>query len=160
MAVVLVTGMSGTGKSSALAELERRGHHVVDTDHGGWTEEASSTDVRRPFEPLWREDRIYPRFDAIELLSAPADVIMERVAERDTNDYGKTTEQREFILEDLATVEPLLRAGATVEIDTRAPLAEVVDALERIGVTASRQSRAGRLGSAGPRTRGALGRPA
>jgi adenylate kinase family enzyme len=183
MAVVLVTGMSGTGKSSALAELARRGHRVVDTDDGGWTEEASSTDVRRPFEPLWRGDRIealldeheegvlflsgcvanqgvfYPRFDAVVLLSAPADVIMERVTGRDTNDYGKTIEQRELILEDLATVEPLLRGGATVEIDTRAPLAEVVDALERIGVTASRQSRAGRLGSAGLRTRGALGRP-
>jgi dephospho-CoA kinase len=33
MAVVLDTGMSGTGKSSALAELARRGHRVVDADH-------------------------------------------------------------------------------------------------------------------------------
>jgi predicted ATPase len=30
--------MSGTGKSSALAELEKRGFEVVDTDHDGWTE--------------------------------------------------------------------------------------------------------------------------
>ena len=48
--------MSGTGKSAALAELERRGHRVVDTDYGDWIE-----DVRLPdgsVEPLWNEERI------------------------------------------------------------------------------------------------------
>jgi dephospho-CoA kinase len=145
---VLVTGMAGTGKSSALAELAHRGHRVVDTDYGGW--------IERGAEPLWREDRIdqllnehengvlfvsgcvanqgkfYPRFDAVVLLSAPADVILERVAGRNTNDFGKTDSEREQILSDLAAVEPLLRRGATTDIDARAPLAEVVDALERI----------------------------
>jgi dephospho-CoA kinase len=148
VAVVLVTGMAGTGKSSALAELAHRGHRVVDTDYGDW--------IERGAEPLWREDRIdqlldehengvlfvsgcvanqgkfYPRFDAVVLLSAPADVILERVAGRSTNDFGKTDSEREQILSDLAAVEPLLRRGATAEIDARAPLAEVVDALERI----------------------------
>ena len=148
MTVVLVTGMSGTGKSSALAELARRGHRVVDTDYGGWIEGEP--------EPLWREDRIrelldehgdetlfisgcvanqgvfYDRFDAVVLLSAPADVILERVAVRATNDFGKTDAERDRIISDLAAVEPILRRGATAEIDTRAPLAEVVDALERI----------------------------
>ena len=148
MAAVLVTGMSGTGKSSALAELARRGHRVVDTDYGDWIEEGT--------ERLWREDRIdalltehddgvlfvsgcvpnqgkfYPRFDAVVLLSAPADVIVERVRTRDTNDYGKSDVERESILRDLAAVEPLLRAGATAEIDTRVSPAEVADELERI----------------------------
>jgi dephospho-CoA kinase len=146
--VVLVTGMSGTGKSSALVELARRGHRVVDTDYGGWTD--------RGAEPLWREARIealldehrdgtlfisgcvanqgkfYERFDAVVLLSAPADVILERVAGRETNDFGKTEAERGRILSDLTAVEPRLRRGATVEIDTRAPLGEVVDALERV----------------------------
>jgi dephospho-CoA kinase len=140
--------MSGTGKSSALAELARRGHRVVDTDDGDW--------IERKAEPLWREDRIdelldehedsvlfvsgcvvnqgkfYPRFDAVVLLSAPADVIVERVRTRDTNDFGKSDAERESILRDLAAVEPLLRAGATDEIDTSASLAEVADELERI----------------------------
>jgi dephospho-CoA kinase len=148
VAVVLVTGMSGTGKSSALAELTRRGHRVVDTDYGDWIEEGP--------ERLWREDRIdalltehdngllfvsgcvpnqgkfYPRFDAVVLLSAPADVIVERVRTRDTNDYGKSEAERESILRDLAAVEPLLRAGATAEIDTRVSPPEVADELERI----------------------------
>jgi adenylate kinase family enzyme len=146
--VVFVTGMSGTGKSSALAELERRGHRIVDTDYGGWIEGEP--------EPLWREDRItalldehgdealfisgcvanqgkfYERFDAVVLLSAPADVVLERVAGRTTNDFGTSDAERERILSDLAAVEPILRRGATAEIDTRAPLDEVVDALERI----------------------------
>lgn len=152
MAVVLVTGMSGTGKSAALAELARRGHRVVDTDYDGWIDDWP--------ERRWREDRIdqllaghddgtlfvsgcvpnqgrfYPRFDAVVLLSAPAEVILGRVATRDTNDFGKTAAERERILKDLTVVEPLLRAGATAEIDTRAPLDEVVDRLERIALTA------------------------
>jgi hypothetical protein len=120
----------------------------VDTDYGEWTD--------RGAEPLWREERIealldehgdgtlfisgcvanqgkfYERFDAVVLLSAPADVILERVAGRETNDFGKTEAERRRILSDLTAVEPRLRRGTTVEIDTRAPLGEVVDALERV----------------------------
>jgi len=36
MARVLLTGMSGTGKTTVLAELQRRGHMTVDTDYNGW----------------------------------------------------------------------------------------------------------------------------
>ena len=155
MSVIFVTGISGTGKSAALAELARRGHRVVDTDYDGWSEQVPMSEWPG-WEQLWREDRIaalldghedgalfisgtvrnqgkfYPRFDAVVLLSAPAEVVLERVGARTTNAYGKTEVQREEILHHLATVEPLLRARATAEIDTRAPLDEVVDALERI----------------------------
>lgn len=149
-----MTGMSGTGKSAALAELARRGHRVVDTDYGGYSKEVASNDGAA--EQVWREERIdallresddgvlfvsgcvanqgkfSPRFDAVVLLHAPADVILQRVAARDTNDFGKSDAERERILHDLATVEPLLRRGATAEIDTSAPLDEVVRELERI----------------------------
>ena len=52
--VVLVTGMSGTGKSTMLEALGRRGHRVIDTDAPGWIVhvEASSG-----IEPLWDLDR-------------------------------------------------------------------------------------------------------
>ena len=154
MAVILITGMSGTGKSAALAELARRGHRVVDTDHGDWIENVPLPDGS--VEPLWNEERIdallrehtdgalfivgtvanqgrfYPRFDAIVLLSAPLDVILERVATRETNPYGRTATEREKIAADLLAFEPLLRAGATAEIDTRRPLGEVVDELESL----------------------------
>jgi NAD(P)-dependent dehydrogenase (short-subunit alcohol dehydrogenase family) len=162
VAVVLVTGMSGTGKSAALAELARRGHRVVDTDYGGYSEEVPSSDAGGS-EQLWREDRIdalldedddgalfisgcvsnqgtfYPRFDAVVLLSAPADVILARVGSRETNEFGKSDAERDRILDDLAKVEPLLRSGATAEIDTRVPLDEVVNALERIADTVARR---------------------
>jgi dephospho-CoA kinase len=155
VAVVLVTGMSGTGKSAALAELARRGHRVVDTDYGGYSEEVPSSGPGG-FEQVWREGRVealldghddgvlfvsgcvsnqgkfYPRFDAVVLLSAPAEVILERVVDRESNAFGRCAAERERVLDDLASVEPLLRAGATAEIDTRAALDEVVDELERI----------------------------
>ena len=161
--MVLVTGMSGTGKSAALAELARRGHQVVDTDYGEYSEEVPCSDADG-WEQLWREDRIgalldgyddgvlfisgcvsnqgkfYPRFDAVVLLTAPANVILERVASRESNAFGKRDADRDRILYDLATVEPLLRAGATAEIDTRAPLDEVVDGLESIADTVRRRT--------------------
>src|SRR5438270_441393 len=125
VAVVLVTGMSGTGKSAALAELARRGHRVVDTDHGAYSEEVPCSDAGGR-EQLWREDRIdalldghddgvlfisgcvsnqgkfYPRFDAVVLLRAPVDVILERVASRESNEFGKSDAERGRILDDLA----------------------------------------------------------
>jgi shikimate kinase len=121
VAVVFVTGMSGTGKSAALAELGRRGYRVVDTDYGGYSEEVPSS-AEGGREQLWRGERIdallvqrhdgvlllsgcvanqgkfYPRFDAVVLLSAPVDVILERVTGRETNDFGKTDEERKRIL--------------------------------------------------------------
>lgn len=50
---VLVTGMSGTGKSTALAELRGQGFEVVDTDLPGWRE---WSDEEAGY--VWREDRI------------------------------------------------------------------------------------------------------
>ena len=70
--------------------------------------------------------KFYDRFNAVVLLSAPADVILDRVARRTTNDYGKTPLERAMILDDLATVEPLLRESCTHELDASRPLAEVV----------------------------------
>ena len=138
--------MSGTGKSSALSELGRRGYRVVDTDDPGWREYReyveSPNEVRRG-EWLWVEERItglldsddgrslfvqgcvrnqskfYDRFNAVVLLSAPVDVILDRIARRTTNNYGKTPVGRAMILDDLARVEPLLRANCTHELDAK-----------------------------------------
>ncbi|HEY1315758.1 MAG TPA: AAA family ATPase [Gaiella sp.] len=160
MTAVLVTGMSGTGKSTVLAELGRRGHRVVDTDYGDWIEEVPTP--TGGLERQWRGEAIealldaqgedalfvsgcvanqgafYPRFDAVVLLSAPLAVILERIATRETNSFGRTNEERDAIVRDHAVIEPLLRAGATVEVDTLAPLSEVTEALERIAADAAR----------------------
>jgi shikimate kinase len=149
---VLVTGMSGTGKSTALDELRRRGFEVVDTDEPGWTE---WSDAQGGY--VWREDRIvellarererplyvsgtvsnqgafYGRFHAVVLLSAPADVLLERLDRRTANDYGKSPEERALILEHVEHVEPLLRRTCTHELDATLPPEVVADELERIG---------------------------
>ena len=149
---VLVTGMSGTGKSTALAALREHGFEVVDTDEAGWSEWSDESGGY-----VWREDciaellarehdtplyvsgavsnqgRFYAQFDAVVLLSAPADVLLERIAHRTTNDYGKSAEERARIVADLAEVEPLLRATCTHELDAARPGEEIVDELIRIG---------------------------
>ncbi|GAB4208545.1 MAG: hypothetical protein OHK0022_38250 [Roseiflexaceae bacterium] len=49
---VLLTGMSGTGKSSVIGQLRARGYRAVDLDEPGWSEPAPDGDW------IWREDRL------------------------------------------------------------------------------------------------------
>jgi len=152
VAKILITGMSGTGKSTALRHLEQRGHTVVDTDSDAWSRWVFLPDGSTDW--IWREQqvaqlltehenghlfvagcksnqgRFYPMFDHVVLLSAPVEVLMTRIAERTDNPYGKREHERDAILENLATVEPLLRATATAEIDAAAPIDEVIQRLE------------------------------
>ena len=137
--------MSGTGKSTVLAELESRGFATVETDvepWSEWSEEAGGYvwNERLVAELLEREyqttlfvsgtvsnqGRFYDRFDAVVLLSAPAEVLLERIDVRTTTRFGKSREERERILGDLAEVEPLLRATCTHELDATQPLETVV----------------------------------
>ncbi|MEU9831147.1 AAA family ATPase [Streptosporangium sp. NPDC048047] len=152
MAKVLVTGMSGTGKSTAMEMLAARGHRAVDTDSGRWSHWVTLPDGSTDW--AWRESaiddlltghregalfvagcktnqgRFYPRFDHVVLLSAPAEIMLARIATRTNNPFGKRPEEREAILRDLADVEPLLRATCTAEIDASAPIDRVVQQLE------------------------------
>ena len=79
------------------------------------------------------QGRFYRYFDAIVLLSAPAEVLLERNESRTTNDYGKTAEERDLILRQLSDVEPLLRATCTHEIDATQSVDAVVAELVAIG---------------------------
>jgi hypothetical protein len=103
-----------------------------------WREErieALISEHERSGEPLfiagtvWNQRRFYSRFDEIVLLSAPVDVLLDRVVHRDTNPFGKSVEERDRIAADTMWVEPMLRASATVEIDTQKPLGEAVNQL-------------------------------
>jgi hypothetical protein len=139
--------MSGTGESSALAELARRGFRTVepgrtveDTDDGQWWDEKRILQLLAEDGPtlymsgtVSNQGRFYDRFDAVVLLSAPAAVLLDRISSRTTNDYGKSLEERELILAHLREIEPLLRATCTHEIDATQPLSEVVERLVRIG---------------------------
>ena len=154
---VLLTGMSGTGKSAVLSELRARGFKTVDTDYGGWSELVdvpANTDQPGPphaKEWLWSEERMarllstedadvlfvsgaarnqtkfYGQFDHVVLLTAPLPMITERLASRTNNPYGKDPAELAEVLGLKETVEPALRRKADLEIDTSIPLGEVVE---------------------------------
>jgi shikimate kinase len=142
MARVLVTGMSGVGKTTVLEELRRRGHTTVDTDYDGWELPNGMWDEQRMDQLLAfnrdvvvsgtveNQGRLYDRFEHVVLLSAPLHVLVERVSTRTNNPYGTTPEQRAEIAQYLDTVEPLLRRGATLELDGQRPASELADAIE------------------------------
>jgi dephospho-CoA kinase len=155
---VLLTGISGVGKSTVTEALAALGYKAIDADSNEWSEwvevERSNATYGSPVEPnrdwVWREGRIrellatkdvgvlfvsgcaenmvpfLPQFDHIILLSAPPTIIVERLASRTTNTYGKQPDEVARILSQKTTVEPLLRSAAGHEIETSMPLAQVV----------------------------------
>ena len=144
MARVLLTGMSGAGKSTLLGELARRGHPTVDTHDDGGKQAGGSWHEDRMAELLAREPdvvvsgtvenqgRFYDRFELVVLLTAPVEVLIARVAARSTNPYGRSTQDQADIRRHVVEVEPLLRAGAHVELDGRRPTVDLADAVESL----------------------------
>jgi dephospho-CoA kinase len=161
---VLITGMSGTGKSTVIAELQRRGYRAVDLDSPDFSElvpaaEGEVTGVGGGMDWVWNEARVtalldsagaeplflsgcspnqgrfYDRLDRVILLTAPTEVILERLATRSGNDFGKNPDEVAATLQLIATVESLLRQRADLVIDTSSPLAEVVARVVRPALT-------------------------
>ncbi|HEX8733236.1 MAG TPA: AAA family ATPase [Ktedonobacterales bacterium] len=121
--------------------------------------DAGPSPARPGMDWVWREDRVQallaaevagtlfvsgcaenmrrflPQFDRVILLSAPPEVMAVRLRERTTNAYGKDPAEAARALELAESVEPLLRRIATDEIDTRAPLDEVVARVLRVALT-------------------------
>jgi dephospho-CoA kinase len=147
--------MSGTGKSTVIGALAARGHKAVDADEPEFSElvsvpEGELTGLGFGADWMWREDRIdallatqdadtlfvsgtspnqgkfYARFDLVVLLTAPAALIAQRLATRTNNNFGKDPDQLARTLRLQQEVEPLLRRRADMEVDTTAPLDEVV----------------------------------
>lgn len=158
---VLITGMSGTGKSAVIRELAARGHDAYDLDTPEWSQWID-VDPADPLTPVkgkdwvWREDRVrallsrptdrplfvsgcaenmtrlYPLIDVVILLSVPVGTLMERLAARSPGDYGHAAEARRKVTELISTVEPSLRKSADHEIDTRNPVGATVDEILRL----------------------------
>jgi broad-specificity NMP kinase len=155
---VLITGMSGTGKSTVVAELKARGHRAVDLDTAEYSEwvspdpEAPGAPVEPERDWVWQEDRVREllnraegdvlfvsgcaanmgpflrRFDHVILLTAPDRVIADRLSHRSIG-YGANPGEVARVLDLVREVEPLLRRVADTEIDTSGVLDDVVDAV-------------------------------
>lgn len=143
---VLLTGMSGTGKSALVDELRRRGYAAHDADDGfaepradgrwGWrADRVSDLLAQAPDRLLFfagcSEEQAELPFDYRVLLTAPRAVLVERLRTRTGNAYGRDSRELAQVLADLAAVEPLLRRSADLVLPTTAPTPEIADVLLR-----------------------------
>jgi hypothetical protein len=142
---VLITGMSGTGKSALVHELRRRGLRAFDAEEDGFSE------PRADGRWGWRADRVAALlgeqgagplffagcseeqaalpFDYRVLLTAPVDVLLERLQTRTGNRYGQSPTEEAQVLADLAEVEPLLRRSADLVLEATEPPERLADVL-------------------------------
>lgn len=144
---VLITGMSGTGKSSLVHELRQRGYVAYDADDDGfseprqdgrwgWREEQVAELLNRARDQLLffagcSEEQAELPFDYRVLLTAPEPVVIERLRTRTDNRYGRSERQLSQVLSDLAEIEPLIRRSADLVLTTTEPPARIADALLR-----------------------------
>ncbi|MEW1952012.1 AAA family ATPase [Terrabacter sp. NPDC080008] len=143
MARVLLTGMSGAGKSTVLDAVARRGYMKVDTDYGGWEMPGALWDEPRMSALLGEHDTIavsgtaqnqghfYDRFEHVIYLHVPLQVLLDRVRSRTNNPYGKTADQTADITTYVAEIEPLIRRTATLELDGLLPVRDLTDRVEQ-----------------------------
>lgn len=154
MTIIYITGLSGVGTTSALDELNYRGYRTIDTDYGDYVEEVVTGTEKAHFlnenkmkqlvessgeEHLFisgccdNQGKFYKDFDVVVLLKADLSTMLERIEARTTNQYGKTPEQRQEILENHSAVLPLLEKSSDVIIDTtNLSIPEVVNQLEAL----------------------------
>ena len=138
---VLLTGMAGSGKSTLVQDLRRRGYAAYDADDDGfsqpradgrwgWRADAvASLLAPIPTEDLLffagcSEEQIEMPFDYRVVLTAPEDELVVRLMTRTSNAYGRMSAKRSQVLTDLAQVEPLLRRSADLVLSTSAPVVE------------------------------------
>ena len=141
---VLLTGMSGTGKSTLVAELRRRGVTAYADDDGfseprgagrwGWRRAAVADLLAGHTEGLLcfagcSEEQADLPFDYRVLLTAPEAVLIERLRARTNNPYGRTDAELAQILGDRAEIEPLLRRTSDLILESTASPAQLADAV-------------------------------
>lgn len=159
----LITGVAGTGKSSAAKELRRRGFAAYDTEEGFSFYIDKRTGERCAYpktpspewyqhhervfdekvldnllkkharEPLFistitaNQSRYYPDFTKIFLLSAPDELLIQRLGSRTGNYFGRHPLDLHRVISRHQAFDDELKAAGAIEIDATKPIDEMVD---------------------------------
>ena len=135
--------MSGTGKSALVAELRARGLEAYDADDDGFSEPRADgrwgwrtervADLLATGRPLFfagcSEEQAGLPFHYRVLLTAPPEVLAQRLRTRTSNAYGREPGELAQVLADREAIEPLLRRSADLVLTSTAPPAVLADRL-------------------------------
>lgn len=145
MQKVLLTGMSGVGKSTILNQLKVEGFLTVDLDNSGWInydvkEEDYLMDTTKIIDFITLHEKevvflagttinqihIYSYLDFVISLTAPLEVMKERIQNRENNPFGKTEDEWSKIVSDKVTFEEQIFKSSDYVISTDKPLQDIL----------------------------------
>lgn len=145
MVKVLLTGMSGVGKSTILDYLNREGHLTIDLDYDGWiffddTIDDYVMDSSRILDFIKLNDdknifiagttinqkEIYPYLEFVIALTAPLEVMKERLQNRENNPFGKSEGDWSKVVDDKMHFEPRIIQSSDLTISTDKPVHDVI----------------------------------
>lgn len=151
MLKVLLTGMSGVGKSTVLKQLNEKGCLTLDLDLDGWiyydVKEADYLmDITKiiNFITLNEEEivflagtainqkEIYPYLGCVITLTAPIEVMKERIQNREDNPFGKTEIEWSKTVNDKETFEAQIIKSSNYTVSTDKPIQDVLDEIYEV----------------------------
>lgn len=147
MVKVLLTGMSGVGKSTILDYLKLDGHQTIDLDYDEWINYDDVMndyvlDTKRMITYMEQNNHrnvflavttsnqkeIYSYLDYVIVLTAPVKIMKDRIQTRD-NSFGKSEAEWNKIKSDKELFEPLIIQSSDFTISTDKAISEVLSEL-------------------------------
>lgn len=140
MVKVLLTGMSGVGKTTILDHLNQDGHLTIDLDYDGWIFFDGTMDVQRILDYInhnrnksiflagtaINQKEIYPYLDFVITLTAPLEVMKERIQARENNSFGKSEEEWAKVVDDKIHFEARIIQSSDLTISTDKSIHDVM----------------------------------
>jgi len=156
MKKIYITGISGTGKSTIIEELTKRGIHSVDLDSSfcRWEDKKTRKEINTDYEIkkhgwycnfdklkelLNTQENIFVAgitenqneylklFNKIFLLQCSEETILERINNRKNNDFGKDSLEKEYILNSYRDFEKDLIEKGAISINVDKPIEIVIN---------------------------------
>ncbi len=135
MAIIFITGLSGSGKSTTIKSLKSKGYHAFDLDYGFTQKKIDNETIidEKKLEALLlnfknedlflsacysNQGDFYHLFKHVVLLDAPLSIMKERIENRTSNHYGKQPNEWIEVQQSYDEVLPLLRIGADKTLNT------------------------------------------